>query len=158
MTFEEYSKDRKSKFGRKKGSIYSFTIRDVYDSLKDSGDVSVGFKLFRKILYRLGTKVWDSVYDGKVVAIPYLFNMEIVNSNFHWIKNVDWKRTHKLWAEDEEAFKDRLLVRHQPSRFFVRVKHTTRTRDRSKWYYPSILDIKVSRKRQREIESRYKLA
>lgn len=158
MTFEEYSALRKSKFGRKRGSIYNYSVKDVYDSLKKSGDISVNYRTFRSILYHVGTGVWDKLYAGRIIAIPYLFNMEIVPTNFKWTKRVNWTRTHALWAEDEQAFNDKLLVRQEPSRFFVRIKHSTIARVKKRWYYPHLMDIILSRKRQREIDDKYEFA
>lgn len=157
MNYEEYDKLRRSRVGRKCGHSYSFTIKDVYDSLKASGDLKIDYRTFRKILRSVGSKVWSRLYKGQIIAIPYLFNMEIVPNNLKWPRKVNWKRTHQLWSEDEEAFKDRLLVRHEPSKYFVRIKHSTVSRNRKHWFYPSMVDIHLSKKRQREIDSKYEL-
>lgn len=155
--FEQYIANRRASAGRKTNTTCRNRRRHIYNLMKKDGKTPVSYKVYAAILDTFADKFWDRVYEGHIVAVPYLFNVEIRESNFRWVKTVDWKRTEALWKEDEEAFKDRLLVRHEPTRFFLRIRRSTFSRHKSEWYYSHLFEIRPSIKRIRDIDNKYEL-
>lgn len=143
--------------GRKKGSTSSNRIRETYWALKKEKKVSVDYHTFGEILRTVAEVFWKKIYAGHAVAVPYLLNMEIVPNKLLFTRSVNWKRTIDWWREDEEAFNDRLLVRNEPTQYLLRVRHSTISRKRYMWYYPLLFDIRPSRQRIRDIETKYEL-
>lgn len=155
--FEDYIKNRLAKAGRRSGTDIRNRRRHIYNLMKKDGKIPVSYKTYSAILDTFADKFWNRIYSGNIVAVPYLFNMEIRKSNFRWVKTVDWKRTEALWSEDSDAFKDKLLVRHEPTRFFLRIKRSTLSRNKSEWYYSHLLEIRPSVKRIKGIDDKYEL-
>lgn len=154
--YDKYLAERIAKSGRKSGTTYVNPRRKVYAKLKKEG-LDISYKKFSKLLETVAFKVWDKVYEGYHVAIPFLFNMEVVPNNIEWPRLVDWKRTHNWWQEDEDAFRNRLLLRRKPTRNFLRIRHSTISRSRKQWYYSLMLDVRPCKGMVREIETRYNL-
>ena len=154
MNYEQWNSNIKR--GRKAGSKPSNSYRTVYRMMRKEG-LDVDYKMFSKILRVVAEKIWDKLYAGHIIAVPYLFNMEIVPNGSSFSNRVNWKRTYKLWAEDEDAFEERLLVRHSPSKYIVRVKHSTLARQRKRWFWPLMMEIRLNRNRLRNLEDKYRL-
>ena len=154
MKYNEWTK--RINRGRKGGSGPANHYRTVYRMLLEDG-IDIDYKTFTAILRTVADKVWDKLYAGHIIAIPYLFNMEILPNGSYLTKRVDWKRTCKLWSEDNDAFDEKLLVRHHPSRFIVNIKHSTLSRERKRWFWPLMMDIRLNIGRLRDIESKYEL-
>lgn len=155
--FEQYIKDRNAKAGRTVGTKYLNSKKSVYAAMKKAGQINIEYTIFNKILNKVGEKVWEYVYAGHHIAVPFLFNMEVVPNKIEWPKAIDWKRTHEWWCVDSDAFRDRLLVRRNPTRNILRIRHSTISRSRNQWYWPLMLEIRPSKGRVREIETKYTL-
>lgn len=156
MTEVEEFKSR-IKVGRKHGSVCCNRIRKAYWELKKAKKLKVDCSTFSLILNTVAEVFWKKVYAGHSVAIPYLFNMEVIPNESIFTRSVNWKRTWDWWKEDNEAFKDRLLVRNMPTRFILRTRHSTISRRRNMWYYPLLFDIRPTRQRVIDIETKYEL-
>lgn len=147
------------KVGRKTGSSNRNQLPVVYSMMRRNGmlpDDMTKTELMI-VLKKVGDKVWDLVYRGHKVAIPGLFNMEIRPNSLKWPRRVDWKRTLKLWNEDEDAKKRKLLVRATPTDHYLRVKHSTIGSKRSWWYYPLMMEIHPCKGKMRQIDNMYTL-
>lgn len=145
--------------GRQKGSTNRNTIDIVYRKMKAGGKMPKGMTKneFANVLRVVGDSVWDLVYQGHRVAIPGLFNMEIRPNNLKWPRRVNWKRTLRLWAEDEQAKADKLLVRAVPTERYLNVKHSTIGSKRSWWYYPLMMEIRPCKGKMKQIDDKYAL-
>lgn len=157
MTAEEHIAKIYRNSGRKPGSRILNPVRVVYRKMKQNGSISMEYRQFSDLISAIATGIWKKVYAGNTVAVPYLFNMEIIPNRHKWVRTINWKRTHKLWLEDQEAFQERLLVRHEPSRFLLKVRHSTITRHPKRWYYPLLFEIRPSSCRTKDIETKYEL-
>lgn len=143
--------------GRKKGGKCSNRVRDVYWALKKDKKIDVDYHTFSVLLRTVADIFWKKIYAGHSVAIPYLLNMEVVPNRLVFTRSVDWNRTFGWWKEDPDAFKDRLLVRNKPTRYYLRRRHSTYSRVRKMWYYPLLFDIRPVKQRIRDIETKYEL-
>jgi hypothetical protein len=143
--------------GRKAGSNSCNRLRTVYAKLRKEKRVSVDYKTFTDVLRTVGDLIWQKVYAGHSVAIPYLFNMEVLPNTHEFVRSVNWKRTLDWWKEDEDAFNDRLLVRNEPTRLMLKVRHSTFSRRRNMWYYSLLFDIRPVKQKVRDIETKYEL-
>lgn len=144
--------------GRKPGSTSRNKFSVVYGMMKKNRLLhGVSRKQLKDIVNLVGDGVWDKVYEGHIVAIPGLFNMEVKRNRSKWSKRVDWSRTMKLWESDPEAKKDKLLVRAVPTEHFLHVRHSTIGLKRAWWYYSLMLDIKPSLGKVKQIEDKYEL-
>jgi hypothetical protein len=152
---EEFIANRK--VGRKKGGKCSNRVREVYWALKKDKKVSVDYHTFGIVLRTVADVFWKKIYAGYSVAIPYLLNMEIVPNKILFARSVDWNRTFTWWKEDNDAFEERLLVRNQPTLYFLRARHSTFSRIRRMWYYPLLFDIRPMKQRVRDVETKYEL-
>ena len=155
--FEQYIEDRNAKAGRTPGTKYINDKKAVYSAMRKANQLDVDYPTFNKILNKVGEKVWEYVYAGHHIAIPFLFNMEVVPNKIEWPRAVDWKRTHEWWCVDSDALRNRLLVRRTPTRNILRIRHSTISRTRKQWYWPLMLEIRPSKGRVREIETKYTL-
>lgn len=143
--------------GRKVGSKSSNKVRNIYYKLRKEKKVSVDYSTFGTVLRTVGDLIWQKVYAGHSVAVPYLFNMEIIPNPLQFVRSVNWNRTLNWWKEDEDAFRDRLLVRNEPTRFILRTRHSTFSRRRNMWYYSLLFDIRPTKQRMRDIDTKYEL-
>ena len=153
---EAYINDAMSRRGRKKGGCYCNRLRIVHKAMKEHGDIDFDEAQLSKILNTVAEKFWDKVYAGYGVAVPRLFNIEIIRNTCNWTRAVDWKRTLALWKDDEGAFDERLLVRHRPRRFIAKIRRST-INYRDRWYYANLLEFHVNKQRLKEIEDKYEL-
>lgn len=143
--------------GRKTGSKSSNRLRSIYSKLRKEKKVHVDYRTFTTVLRVIGETIWKKVYAGHSVAVPYLFNMEIIPNKYEFVRSVNWKRTLDWWREDDDAFRDRLLVRNEPTKYMLRTRHSTFSRRRSMWYYSLLFDIRLVKQRVRDIETKYEL-
>lgn len=143
--------------GRKTGSKSCNKIRSIYYKLRREGKVSVDCSTFGTVLRTVGDLIWQKVYAGHAVAVPYLFNMEVIPNPLQFVRSVNWSRTLNWWKEDEDAFNNRLLVRNEPTRFMLKVRHSTFSRRRSMWYYSLLFEIRPAKQRMKDIETKYEL-
>jgi len=145
--------------GRNTGSRSCNPIALIHRIMKSRGMIpnNMAATELSNILRTVGDCAWDLVYAGHNVAIPGLFNMEIRPNSIKWPRRVDWKRTMKLWEEDEEAKKDKLLVRSIPTDKYLRIKHSTIGSRRSWWYYPLMMEVRPCKGKMRQIDHKYTL-
>lgn len=145
--------------GRNTGSGSRNPILLVHKIMKSRGMIpnNMPSTELTQILRTVGDCAWDLVYKGHTVAIPGLFNMEIRPNKLKWPRRVDWKRTLNLWAEDEQAKKDKLLVRAVPTEQYLRVKHSTIGTKRSWWYYPLMMEVRPCKGKMKQIDRMYTL-
>lgn len=158
MNYDEYIADINSRRGRKQGSAIRNRFQDVYVRMREQGLLrGIKKQTLHELVNAVGDGVWEAVYKGHIVAIPGLFNMEVKQNKTRWRRRVDWFRTMKLWSEDEEAYKDKLLVRAKPTQHFLHVRHSTIGLKRAWWYYSLMLDIRPSLGKVKQIEDKYDL-
>jgi len=143
--------------GRNKGSESCNRMRNVYSRLKKEHKITSSYAEFSAIIKLVGDLIWKKIYEGYSVAVPYLFNMEIIQNNIKWTKSVNWKRTFDFWKEDADAFNNRVLIRNIPTRMLLKVRHSTICRNRRMWYYPLLFEIRPSKQKVKDIETKYEL-
>lgn len=157
MNFEEYTRERISHVGRKKGGTVCNKMRSIYRTMRKDCTCNVDYKTFTAVVNAVGDEIWHRLYAGNIVAIPYLFNMEVVPNKFRWVNRINWKRTHELWEEDADAFNDKMLVRHEPTRYYLRVRHSTLSRKPGNWYRPLLFEIRPVKAMLKGLDDKYEL-
>jgi hypothetical protein len=143
--------------GRKKGSKMVNNIRTVYRLMRKDKAIDMSCTELSTLLNTVADKIWARVYAGNTVAVPYLFNMEVVPTKQKWVRGIDWKRTNELWKTDAEAKADKLLVRYRPTQYYIKVRHSTISPLRSYWYYSHLLTIRLSKAKACAVNQKYEL-
>lgn len=92
----------------------------------DTNNIRIPQKEFLAIIRRMNTLLYEGFLQGKDVKFPlkmgalklikldYLSKIQ-EDGSFVTLRPIDWKSTHELWEEDEEAYNERLLVRVKDS-------------------------------------------
>lgn len=106
----------------------------LVDDLLNGEDIILPHKLGSIELRKYNTNV--TIRDGKVVA-----NLPI-----------DWDRTLKLWAEDEEAYKEKLLIKMEEKEIF-RVFYNKK---RATYENKSFMQFEANRDLKRRLKQKIK--
>lgn len=156
-TYEEYINNPIPRTGRKRGSSISNKVSVVYRMLKRDGKTDITLSEFRKALDAVADVFWDKVYSGHQVAVPFLFNIEVIPAGSVFTPSINWPRTHKLWKEDRDAYEDRLLVRNTANRFKIKLRHSTISFNKRYWYLSLMMKIRLKKARVSAVEEKYLL-
>lgn len=99
----------------------SYTSKDIYRKSQQGGIIkTVSEETFYKIIRKVNTYLREAIAKGLEVNIPnigtfivtsYDIHTDIKEGKIKTSKIVDWKRTQQWWYEDEEAFKDKKVLR-----------------------------------------------
>lgn len=117
--------EQRSSIGlKKKGTKHShntaFMLVDTYGSYKKEGG-KLGIHDYRAVIRELNELIAEQLAIGKKVILPCRFGslgarkikkkLQFENGKITNTYSVDWGRTKKLWKEDEQAYKDKILVK-----------------------------------------------
>lgn len=149
-SFSEFQKKVKKVGGRRKhGVLNSYGVYDIYKHIRKKGWYDIGSPVkegeFYKIIRMMNKEVANAILDGHYVKLPCkMGSLDLRKSvptlafrNGKLINHlpVDWASTLKLWYEDEEAYRDRILVRHERRERFTIVYDKTHADYVNKCYY-----------------------
>lgn len=131
MIFEEFRKSTLKVKNKRKHSIKnSLGVRDAYKwGRKNELLKNVTEAQFYKIVRTVNNLMAQQLISGKDVKFPqrmgqlevrkYDTYVKYSNGKLKTNRGVDWDATLKLWFEDEEAKKDKLLVKTEDTEVFT---------------------------------------
>lgn len=136
MTFEEFRKETlKVEQSRKHKISNSIGVYDVYKFIRKNKWMKIGQRIsehdFYTIIRTINKSHADQLCQGNDIILPYRMGTlelrkrnsttRIQDNKLIVTKPIDWQSTLKLWHEDIECKKDKVLVRqHQNEVFRVR--------------------------------------
>lgn len=119
-------------------------------SLKDFGYI---IKSINKYLIERLYKGHDIVFPcrmGKLILFKYFPKVEIKNNRLVTNKPIDWGSTIRLWYDDEEAYKNKTLIR-QDYKIMFRVLYSKKC---AKYINKSFYHFSVTRTIKKELTKR----
>lgn len=145
---------------------HSLGVYDSYKFLRKNKWFNIGRPLteheFYSIIRRVNNYLADSFLRGQDVKFPhrmgqlelrkYSATFDIVNGKVKTNLPIDWDRTLKLWYEDEEAYKERTLVKVEEKEIY-RVYYNKQLADYQNMVF---YEFKVNRELKRSIKQRIK--
>lgn len=145
---------------------HSLGVYDAYKFLRKNKWFNIGRPLteheFYSIIRRVNNYLADSFLRGQDVKFPhrmgqlelrkYNATFDIVNGKVKTNLPIDWDRTLKLWYEDEEAYKERTLVKVEEKEIY-RVYYNKQLADYQNMVF---YEFKVNRELKRSIKQRIK--
>ena len=128
--------DIKKVSGHRKPSVTgAYKISNIYHLLKRNGSVPkhISLKQFGQIIRTMGKNLMKLVMDGYIVRLPANMGeigvvqqkpkVRFVDGVVKTGQMIDWGTTVKLWSEDEEARRDKTIVRYTADRTFRAVHY-----------------------------------
>lgn len=128
QSFKEFVQSIKGPKGKQKVSN-SWGIYDAYKLVRKNHWYSIGRPLKEHEFYTiirsinkaladnlaLGDSVTFPAKMGKLGLIKYPKGVFMVKGKLVNTYPIDWPKTYRLWYEDEEAFKDKIVLRDEQS-------------------------------------------
>lgn len=110
----------------------SLGVYDAYKFLRKRKWIDIGRALteheFYSIIRQVNNLLADNILLGEEVVLPHRmgrlelrkYNTKVSIDNGKLVANlpIDWDRTLKLWAEDKEAYKDKILIKIEDKEVF----------------------------------------
>lgn len=110
----------------------SLGVYDAYKYIRKNKWLDIGRPLteheFYTIIRQVNNYIADELSNGREVILPYKMGklelrkyntkMSIVNGVLKNNLPIDWNKTLKLWSEDEEAYKEKTLVKMEEKEVF----------------------------------------
>lgn len=163
ISLEEY----KSKIKWSKGKR-DFKVTNSYNTMdylkyyrelyKDRPDKKLTYEQFFAIIQLMGKKLADEYLRSGEIYFPYnmgfitLYKIDktpkIKDGKLQVTKPIDWNSTLELWYEDEEAEREKILVRYNERQTFRTKYSNFGTRHKNK----SFFDFKIVRALQKRIK------
>lgn len=105
----------------------SLGVQDAYNWEKKNGFPIIGSKIpkntYSMIIRNINKKFTEALSSGEEILLPeymgklHLKKMQpkitLKDGKLRTTLPIDWNRTLKLWEEDEEAYKNKTIVRHE---------------------------------------------
>lgn len=110
----------------------SLGVYDAYKWIRKNKWLNIGRPIseheFYSIVRQVNNLLAESLMNGKDIILPHRlgtielrkYNSKITVRDGKLITNlpIDWDRTLKLWAEDEESYKNRTLIKMEEKEIF----------------------------------------
>lgn len=135
----------------------AYSVQDIYWKLKTQkliGDTDL--KTFRKIVRTMGKNIAQLVMDGYVVSLPVQMGSimiserkrktKFVNGQVFTDQRIDWNKTVKLWEDDEEARKDKIVVRYTEDKKYTFVHNIGDAKFKNKYFFRLRFNTQMMRK------------
>lgn len=142
----------------------SYGVYDAYKYIRKNKWFNIGRNLtehqFYYIIRTINNYLADSLINGKDIKLPCrMGSIEVRKIDCRpsikdgKIKNclpIDWNRTLKLWSEDEEAYKERTLVKMEDTETFkIWYNRAKATYNNQSFYeFKANRDLKIRLKRR----------
>lgn len=157
---------RKLNEPRKHKVTNSIGVYSAYKWIRKNGWLNIGRPLteheFYSIIRRVNNYLADSFLRGQDIKFPhrmgqlelrkYDARFDIVNGKVKTNLPIDWDRTLKLWYEDEEAYKERTLVKVEEKEIY-KVYYNKQLADYQNMVF---YEFKVNRELKKSIKQRIK--
>lgn len=138
----------------------SYTTRDIYNGIKKS--LNVDEHTFGQIIKTVNGLLAERVINGLEVNLPskmgklelrkFKTKVKLKDGKIVTNKPIDWRETLNLWEEDEEAKKNKTLVRHDTD-FVYRIVYKV---DSANYKNKSFYKLSLSRRYKRTITKNIK--
>lgn len=129
MTREELLKLNESRVHKVNKSL---GVYDAYKWLRKRKWIDIGQRLteyeFYSIIRKVNNYLAEELSNGEDIKLPHRMGtielrkintyINFKNGRLHSNLPIDWNRTLKLWCEDEEAYKNRALVKMEEKEIF----------------------------------------
>lgn len=127
----------------------SYGVYDVYKYIRKNKWFDIGQPVtehqFYSIIRRMNNLLADALIHGHDIELPcrmgvievrkYDARISIENGKVKTNLPVDWDRTLKLWSEDEEAYKERTLIKMEEKEIFSIFYNRTAANYKNKSFY-----------------------
>lgn len=128
QTFEEFCEETSKKRGPKKMKITnSWGVYDAYKLIRKNGWYNIGMPvteyMFYHIIRSINKLLAENLANGNTVILPARMGklelrkiqrgVSIVNGKLKNTYPINWEETLRLWFEDEEAKKNKTLLRNE---------------------------------------------
>lgn len=127
----------------------SYGVYDGYKYLRKNKWLDVGQSVtehqYYSIIRRMNNLLADSLIQGHDIELPcrmgtievrkYDAVISINNGKVKTNLPIDWDRTLKLWSEDEEAYKERTLIKAEEKEIFSIYYNRTKAKYENKSFY-----------------------
>lgn len=167
MTYEEFRKEvQHTNISRKHKITGSIGVYSAYKWLRKNKWLNIGRPLteheFYSIIRRVNNYLADSFLRGQDIKFPhkmgqlelrkYDVRFSIEDGKVKTNLPIDWDRTLKLWYEDEEAYKERTLVKVEEKEIY-KVYYNKQLADYQNMVF---YEFKVNRELKKSIKQRIK--
>ena len=127
----------------------SYGVYDIYKYIRKNKWFDIGQPVtehqFYSIIRRMNNLLADALIHGHDIELPCRMGIIEVRKNDARISieggkvktnlPVDWDRTLKLWSEDEEAYKERTLIKMEEKEIFSIFYNRTAANYKNKSFY-----------------------
>lgn len=123
---------KKVNYSRKHSVNNSYGVYDAYKWIRKNKWLNIGRALteheFYKIIRSLNVLLAENLVNGEDIKFPYRMGrlelrkydtyIKICNNKLKSNLPINWNETIKLWYEDEEAYKNKTLVKKEEKEIF----------------------------------------
>lgn len=127
----------------------SYGVYDIYKYIRKNKWFDIGQPVtehqFYSIIRRMNNLLADALIHGHDIELPcrmgtievrkYDARVSIEDGKVKTNLPIDWDRTLKLWSEDEEAYKERTLIKMEEKEIFSIFYNRTKANYRNKSFY-----------------------
>lgn len=167
MTYEEFRKEVQHTDASRKHKITgSIGVYSAYKWIRKNGWLNIGRPIteheFYSIIRRVNNYLADSFLRGQDIKFPhkmgqlelrkYDVRFSIEDGKVKTNLPIDWDRTLKLWYEDEEAYKERTLVKVEEKEIY-KVYYNKQLADYQNMVF---YEFKVNKELKKSIKQRIK--
>lgn len=145
----------------------SYGVYDAYKFLRKNKWLDVGQSVtehqYYSIIRKMNNLLADSLIQGHDIELPcrmgtievrkYDATISIDNGKIKTNLPVDWDRTLKLWSEDEEAYKERTLIKMEEKEVFKVYYNRIKADYNNKSLYEFIVNRDLKRRLKQKIKS-----
>lgn len=135
------------------------TSKEAYKWLKDNKIINKNSKItisiYRKIIRNINKLLAKELINGNDIILPFrMGRLEVRKYNIkprlrdNKIVSaliVDWKNTMKLWYEDPEACKDKILIKKADNKVFTVIYNKNKALYKNKTFYKFIVNRDIVR-------------
>lgn len=144
----------------------SLGVYDAYKWIRKNKWLDIGRPIteheFYTIIRQVNNLLAENFLKGRDIVLPhrlgtielrkYETKMSFNNDKLHTNLPIDWDRTLKLWAEDEEAYKEKMLVKVEEKEIFKVFYNKGKANYNNKSFY----EFEVNRDLKRRLKQRIK--
>ena len=144
----------------------SLGVYDAYKWIRKNKWLDIGRPIteheFYTIIRQVNNLLAENFLKGRDIVLPhrlgtielrkYETKMSFNNGKLHTNLPIDWDRTLKLWAEDEEAYKEKMLVKVEEKEIFKVFYNKGKANYNNKSFY----EFNVNRELKKRLKQRIK--
>lgn len=146
----------------------SLGVYDAYKYIRKNKWFDIGKPItehqFYTIIRQVNNLLAESFLQGNDIELPhklgrielrkYEKRITFDNGKIHTNLPIDWDSTLKLWAEDKEAFKDKILVRVEELELFKIFYNKSKANYNNKSFYEFDANRELKRKLKQKIKDK----